>query len=53
MLPEVVSKDANGIYSVAYGSVVPLLVEAIKEQQKTIDELKARLASLEAKIVNN
>jgi len=53
VLPEVVSKDSKGIYSVAYASVVPLLVEAMKEQQKTIDELKARLAAIEAKSEQN
>ena len=53
VLPEAVSKDSKGIYSVAYDSVVPLLVEAMKEQQKTIDELKARLAAIEAKSEKN
>lgn len=40
VLPEVVSKDDNGNYSVSYGNMVGLLIEAIKEQQKEIDELK-------------
>jgi hypothetical protein len=30
--------------SVAYGNLVGLLIEAIKEQQKEIDELKKKLA---------
>jgi len=36
-----VSKNAEGMYSVAYGNMVGLLIEAIKEQQVQIDELKA------------
>ena len=40
VIPEVVSQDENGNYSVSYGNVVGLLIEAIKEQQKQIDELK-------------
>jgi hypothetical protein len=40
IIPEVVSKDQNGNYSVSYGNIVGLLIEAVKEQQKQIDELK-------------
>jgi hypothetical protein len=40
ILPEVVQQDTNGNYSVAYGNMVGVLIEAIKEQQKQIDELK-------------
>jgi len=44
VLPEAVIKDAEtGMLSIAYGNVVGLLVEAIKEQQKQIDELKSKL----------
>lgn len=43
VLPEVVSQDESGTYSVAYGNIVSVLIEAIKEQQKQIDELKAKL----------
>ena len=42
-LPEVVVRDAQGYRAVAYGSVVPVLVEAVKTQQKQIEELKAQL----------
>ena len=42
-LPEVVSRDAQDYRAVAYGSVVPVLVEAIKAQQKQIEELKAQI----------
>lgn len=43
VLPEVVSQDDTGTYSVAYGNIVSVLIEAIKEQQKQIDELKSKL----------
>jgi chemotaxis receptor (MCP) glutamine deamidase CheD len=31
------------MYSVAYGNLVGVLIEAMKEQQAQIDELKAKL----------
>ena len=43
VLPEVVSTDEQGFKSVAYGNLVGLLVEAIKEQQAEIDELRAHV----------
>ena len=42
IIPEVVYGDETK--SVAYGNLVGLLIEAIKEQQKEIDELKKKLA---------
>ena len=43
VLPEVVHTDEEGIKSVAYGNMVGLLIEAIKEQQQQIDELRRKL----------
>lgn len=43
VLPEIVSTDDDGIKSVDYSKLTPLLIEAIKEQQKQIDELKQKL----------
>jgi hypothetical protein len=40
VLPEVVSENSDGIKSLAYGNIMALLVETVKEQQKQIDELK-------------
>ena len=42
VVPELVSKDRQGMRSVAYTGVIPILVEAIKDQQKQIDTLKAQ-----------
>jgi hypothetical protein len=39
-LPQVVSTDPNGIKSVSYGNVTALLVEAIKELNQKIENLK-------------
>lgn len=41
VLPEAVKEMSDGIKHVAYGNLIGLLVEAIKDQQKQIDELKA------------
>ena len=40
ILPEVVQQDAEGNYSVAYGNIVGVLIEAIKELKAEINELK-------------
>lgn len=42
-IPEVVHENQEGYLTVAYGNMVALLVEAIKEQQKQIDELRDEL----------
>jgi hypothetical protein len=63
VLPEAVHKDKEGYYSLAYGNMVGLLVQAVKEldnkcekrlgdlheaYQKEINQLKARIIQLEA-----
>ena len=40
ILPCVVKTDANNNKTVAYGNMVGLLIEAIKDQQEQINELK-------------
>ena len=40
VLPEVVEEREDGYLAVKYEKIVPLLIEAIKEQQKQIDELR-------------
>ena len=46
--PELVMTHENedGIKSVAYGNLVGYLIEAVKEQQKQIDELKIKLSDI-------
>ena len=43
VLPDVVSTNDEGIKSVKYGNMVAVLIEAMKEQQVQIDELKAQI----------
>ena len=46
VLPEVVMGSEDTHYSVAYGNMVGLLIEAIKEQQGQINELKLTIEQL-------
>jgi hypothetical protein len=46
-LPQVVRTGEDGLKSVSYTNMVGLLIEAIKEQQKIIDDLTSRLVKLE------
>lgn len=50
VVPEVVSKNADGYYSINESSINAVLVEAIKELKAENDDLKARLERIEAKI---
>jgi hypothetical protein len=50
VLPQIVHTDAEGYKSVEYDHVVPVLVEAVKEQQREISERDARLAAEDARI---
>ena len=43
VLPEVVVDRDNGYKAVRYEKIVALLIEAIKEQQLQIDELKSKI----------
>jgi hypothetical protein len=43
ILPEAVTTRDNGYKAVNYEKIIPLLIEAIKDQQKQIDELKSKL----------
>ena len=43
ILPEVVTTRPNGYKAVRYEKIVALLIEAVKDQQSQIEELKSRL----------
>jgi hypothetical protein len=53
VMPEAVSVGAEDVsekpWGVDYGRITPILVKAIQEQQAIIEDLKTRLAALEAK----
>ena len=46
VLPQLVAEHKDGMLSVAYGNITAVLIEAIKEQQEQIDELKAIINGL-------
>ena len=43
ILPEVVETNQNGTKSVLYGNIIGVLIEAIKDQQIQIEELRRKL----------
>lgn len=45
VLPEVVKTDSNGYKAVDYVGIIPILIEAIKEQQKHIEALEKKIAA--------
>ena len=50
LYPEMVQTDANGYKAIDYGRLTPVLVEALKEQQKEIEALKAKMEKIEKMI---
>lgn len=46
VFPELVATDSDGLKSLSYGNLVAPLIEAIKEQQRQIEELKAEIEDL-------
>lgn len=46
IIPEVVYTDDNGMKSVAYGNITSILIEAIKDQQKQIDNQQKQIDEL-------
>ena len=46
IIPEIVQENENGYKTVAYGNVVALLIEAIKDQQKQINALQEEIKTL-------
>lgn len=52
VFPELVKTDKEGMKSVAYANLVGALIEAIKEQQKTITEQGASIRELREQVLN-
>ncbi|MEM9339062.1 MAG: tail fiber domain-containing protein [Bacteroidota bacterium] len=50
ILPELVSEEKDGFLSVNYVGVVPILIEALKEQNSKMEELAKKMASLEQRL---
>ena len=50
LFPEIVVTDANGYKSVDYGRITPILVEAVKEQQKQINAQQEQINELKKMI---
>lgn len=50
MFPELVTTDSNGYKSVNYAKLTPVLIEAVKEQQKQIETLQQKTNQLQTKI---
>ncbi len=50
--PELVSTDANGYKSVDYSRLAPILLEAVKEQQQTIEALKNDILKINSILQN-
>jgi len=48
VLPELVSTDREGYKSVAYQNVVPVLAEAMKQQQKQIQSQQHQIEAFQA-----
>ncbi|MBE9575491.1 tail fiber domain-containing protein [Flavobacterium proteolyticum] len=50
VLPEAIQKSKDGDYFVDYAAITPLLIEAIKEQQKNIQKQEEKISSLEERL---
>jgi hypothetical protein len=51
VLPEAVTEDEKGMYSVAYGNMAGLFIEGFKEQQKQIEKQQKQIEELKS-IIN-
>ncbi len=43
VIPEIVKERKDGYLAVQYDQLVPVLIEAVKDQQKQIDELRRKI----------
>ena len=49
ILPDMVKTSPDGMKAVAYDELIPILIEALKEQQERIDYLDKKLEDLTTK----
>lgn len=49
ILPEIVNSRQDGSKNVAYTEIIPILIEAIKEQNKQIEQLKSKVEELQSR----
>ncbi|MEI6411238.1 MAG: tail fiber domain-containing protein [Bacteroidota bacterium] len=50
VMPEIAAQNSDGYYAVNYTMLIPVLTEAIKEQDKTVTELRNELAELRSQL---
>ena len=50
--PEIVYEDNNGILSLSYNDLIPILIEALKDQKNQIEDLKDEMEDLKAESIN-
>ena len=53
VFPELVSEDNNGMLAVNYQALVPVLINALKEQEDNYNELEKSLEILEKEVLKN
>ncbi|MCF6356441.1 MAG: T9SS type A sorting domain-containing protein [Draconibacterium sp.] len=53
VFPELVEQNSDGYLSIDYIGIISVLVEAVKEQQKIINNLSAQVKSIENDCCNN
>lgn len=50
VLPELVKKSSDGYLGVDYAKITPVLVEAVKEQQKQIEQQRSEMSQMQSKL---
>ena len=50
VFPQLVKEDAEGILSVNYTGLIPYMIEAAKEQQQQVDNLKSENQELKRRL---
>ncbi len=50
VIPEIVQKDEDGYYAINYDAIIPILTEAIKDQQVTISKQQETISAQDEKM---